>query len=314
VQIWRRFGGSNGWNFAIQHSGQCMDVWLSGTGNGNKIDQYPCNGTNAQGWQLRSVEGNPVPTSTTLSVTEVLHGEPGLVSVAGTLDVSGYPLTGKWVNVNFQKLEGGSWNLKQTLHLVEDHGHVEKKYEGLGPGSWRVRSLYPGEPPLADSSSPYPYGEVKRGYRLVNTVSGKCLTTSDGSGGNGANALQWDCSGNPQAGDGQLFTWFPMVNHWPYYQIRFNEPGGNNAGKCLDVSGVSQSDGVQLQLWDCLGEGQDNQLWRGEGAGGEYFRFRAKHSDKCMDDFLSGTNNGNAIVQWSCNGTDAQRWKWQAIK
>jgi len=313
VQEWRRFGGSNGWNFEIQHSGQCMDVWESGTGNGHKIDQWPCNGTNAQGWQLVSVEGSPVSTQTSIESPEVHNGEPGWVNVGGDLDVAGYPLSGKWVNVNFQKNEGGTWVTKETKHLsAENAGHFAVSDVWLGVGSWRVRAVYQGEGSLAESVSSYEYFTMGRGYRLVNQTSGKCLSISEGSGGNGAKAIQWDCSGNPQPGDGQLFTWFPVVGQWPYFQIRFNEPGGNNAGKCLDVTGVSQSDGVQLQLWECLGAGQANQLWKGEG-GGSYLEFKAKHSGKCIDDWLSGTGNGNKIDQYSCNGTGAQKWKFQNI-
>jgi hypothetical protein len=33
-------------------------------------------------------------------------------------------------------------------------------------------------------------------------------------------------------------------------------------------------------------------------------------ANKCMDDYLSGTADGNKIVVWPCNGTDAQRWTW----
>jgi hypothetical protein len=103
-----------------------------------------------------------------------------------------------------------------------------------------------------------------------------------------------------------------MASHWPYHQIRFNEPGGNNAGRCLDVTGVSQSAGAKLQLWDCLGESQDNQLWKGEG-GGEYIEFLAKHSNQCMDVEGYSAANGARIQQWLCYGTTNQLWKFQSV-
>ena len=31
---------------------------------------------------------------------------------------------------------------------------------------------------------------------------------------------------------------------------------------------------------------------------------------KCMDDYFSGTSDGNKVVVWSCNGTGAQSWTW----
>ena len=263
VQIWHKSGAGVGWNFTIQHTGMCMDDWESGWGNGNKVDQWPCNNTDAQRWKLQSVEASPVATSISIGAPEVHNGEPGWVNVGGDLDVSGYPLTGKWVNVNFQKYEGGNWVTKETVHpSAENGGHFSATNVWLGVGSWRARAVYEGDGPLARSESPYQNFTMGRGYRLVNQTSGKCLSISEGSGSNGAKALQWDCSGNPQPGDGQLFTWFPVVGKWPYYEIRFNEPGGNNSGKCLDVPGSSTGDGVQLQLWDCYGYRQPGMARR----------------------------------------------------
>jgi Ricin-type beta-trefoil lectin domain/Ricin-type beta-trefoil lectin domain-like len=325
VQVWKRFGsenGSNGWGFEIQHSHQCMDDWESGWGNGTKIDQWPCNGTGAQGWKLKSVNAPQVTTHVSLNQPEVLHGEPGLVTFGGQLDLSGYPTEGATVNVNLDKAINGAWvfQKEESLQLhTNGSGHYEIDYYGVGVGEWRARAVFLGNQTLGESASAqngndaqYVHFTVHRGYHLVNQTSNKCLSVSEGRGDNGAPVMLWDCSGNPQAGDGQLFTWYPMVNHWPYHQIRFNEPGGNNAGNCLDVTGVSKNDGVQLQLWQCLGESQDNQLWEGRG-GGEYQEFLAKHSGKCIDDWFSGTNNGNKIDQYTCNGTGAQKWKFVPV-
>ncbi|WP_238432050.1 S8 family serine peptidase [Streptomyces cavernae] len=37
----------------IKNQGECLDVWASGTGNGNPINRVPCNQTAAQQWTLR---------------------------------------------------------------------------------------------------------------------------------------------------------------------------------------------------------------------------------------------------------------------
>jgi phosphodiesterase/alkaline phosphatase D-like protein len=321
VQVWKRFGGGNGWNFEIQHSHMCMDDWESGFGNGTKVDQWPCNGTGAQGYTLKSVSAPPVTTHVLLNQPEVLHGEPGLVTFGGQLDLSGYPTEWATVNVNLDKKINGSWVFmnEESLQLhANSSGHFETDYYGVGVGEWRARAVFPGNPTLGESASAengndaqYRHFTVHKGYHLVNQTSGKCLSVSEGSGGNGAKVIQWDCSGNPQPGDGQLITWYPAVNHWPYFQIRFNEMGGNNAGKCLDVTGVSYAEGTQLQQWECLGESQDNQLWKGEG--GEFIHFSVKHSGQCIDDWTSGLGNGNKIDQWPCNGTGAQGWRFLPV-
>ena len=268
-QIWNGVGVAGGSKFVAKHSGKCMDVFNSGTQNGATVVQWDCNGGANQTWTFKSVESGPVPTSVSLGVSNVLNGEPGLVNVGGNLDLHGYPLGNQYVNVNFQKYTGGQWVTQEgnSLHLtVDGSGHFEKNYWGVGQGKWRARAVYSGESPLAESTSPYTAEfEIKMGYRLVNKVSGKCLSIAEGSGANGAKAIQWDCSGNPQPGDGQVFTWYPMVSHWPYFQIRFNEPGGNNAGKCLDVTGVSQSDGVQLHSTNVSAKVRTTSCGRAKG-------------------------------------------------
>lgn len=323
VQIWKRFGSAgNGWGFEIQHSHQCMDDWTSGSGNGNKIDQWPCNGTSAQGWNLKSVDAPPVTTHVSLNQPSVLHGEPGLVNFSGQLDLSGYPTQGATVNVNLDKAINGAWvfQKEESLQLQTDSsGHYEIDYYGVGVGQWRARAVFQGNPILGESASAangndaeYTHFTVHKGYHLVNQTSGKCLSANEGRPDNGTKILQWDCSGNPQPGDGQLITWYP-TSRWPYFQIRFNEPGGNNAGPCLTVPDESHAEGTQLIEWSCIGEyaGNNGQLWKGEG--GEFVHFSVLHSGQCIDDWTSGMGNGNKIDQWPCNGTGAQGWRFLPV-
>ncbi|HET6570183.1 MAG TPA: RICIN domain-containing protein [Solirubrobacterales bacterium] len=315
VQEWRRYGSSNGWNFTIQHTGQCMDDWESGAGNGNKIDQWPCNETNAQHWELRSVDAPPVTTHVNPNNPEVLQGEPGLVTFGGQIDLSGYPTGGATVHVNLAKDIGGVYQYQEgeSFNLeVNSSGHFERDYWGVGVGQWRAHVVFDGNTTLGASDGGYQYFTVHRGYHLVNQTSGKCLSANEGRPDNGTKILQWDCSGNPQPGDGQLVTWYPSAR-WPYFQIRFNEPGGNNAGQCLTVPGESYTEGVQLIEWDCLGEyaGNNGQLWKGDG--GEFIHFSVLHSGQCIDDWTSGLNNGNKIDQWPCNGTGAQGWRFLPV-
>jgi len=316
IQVWKRFGSANnGWGFEIQHSHQCMDDWESGSGNGNKIDQWPCNGTSAQGWNLKSVDAPPVTTHVNPNNPEVLHGEPGLVTFGGQIDLSGYPTGGATVHVNLDKKINGQYQFQsgESFSLeVNSSGHFERDYWGVGVGEWRVRVVFNGNTTLGESDGGYQYFTVHKGYHLVNQTSGRCLSANEGRPDNGTKILQWDCSGNPQPGDGQLITWYPS-QRWPYFQIRFNEPGGNNAGPCLTVPEESQTAGVQLIEWSCLGEyaGNNGQLWKGDG--GEFIHFSVLHSGQCIDDWLSSTENGNKIDQWGCNGTGAQGWRFLPV-
>jgi hypothetical protein len=134
------------------------------------------------------------------------------------------------------------------------------------------------------------------------------MSLSANSGTNGTGIIQWDCSGNPSPGDGQVFTLVPMGGN--YYEIKIN-----STGKCVDVTNVSTADGAWLQEWDCLGPNQANQLWQNVELANQpgWFAFIAKHSGKCADLTGPSSNNGVRIQQWSCHWGSNQQWRFEAI-
>ncbi|MER5642957.1 lectin [Streptosporangium sp. NPDC002524] len=77
---------------------------------------------------------------------------------------------------------------------------------------------------------------------------------------------------------------------------------GAGSGRCLDVSGVSQANGAQVQIWDC--NGQANQRWTTTGAG----ELRV-YGNKCLDVANQGTANGALVQIWDCNGQNNQKWR-----
>ncbi|MEU7916348.1 ricin-type beta-trefoil lectin domain protein [Microbispora bryophytorum] len=78
-----------------------------------------------------------------------------------------------------------------------------------------------------------------------------------------------------------------------------------NAGRCLDVPNVSQTNGTQLNLWDC--NGQANQSWT-------YTSGKALqvYGTKCLDAEAAGTANGTRAIIWDCNGQPNQQWNVNA--
>ncbi|MCO5972491.1 ricin-type beta-trefoil lectin domain protein [Actinoallomurus soli] len=74
---------------------------------------------------------------------------------------------------------------------------------------------------------------------------------------------------------------------------------GVASGRCLDVPGASTTDGVQLQLWDCNGNG--NQQWTYTSA-----NELQVYGNKCLD--AAGTGNGAKVQIYSCWGGDNQKW------
>ncbi|MEU9836764.1 ricin-type beta-trefoil lectin domain protein, partial [Streptosporangium sp. NPDC048047] len=77
---------------------------------------------------------------------------------------------------------------------------------------------------------------------------------------------------------------------------------GTGSGRCLDVSGASQSNGAQIQIWDC--NGQANQNWATTGSG----ELRV-YGNKCLDVSGAGTADGTAVTIWDCNGQNNQKWR-----
>ncbi|MEU6789961.1 lectin [Nonomuraea angiospora] len=80
---------------------------------------------------------------------------------------------------------------------------------------------------------------------------------------------------------------------------------GAGSGRCLDVSGASQANGAQAQIWDC--NGQPNQQWAATSSG----ELRV-YGGKCLDVNGAGTADGTAVIIWDCNGQNNQKWRLNA--
>ncbi|MEN3306879.1 MAG: hypothetical protein V7603_3081 [Micromonosporaceae bacterium] len=132
----------------------------------------------------------------------------------------------------------------------------------------------------------------------------------------------------PGAGGGQPPTTFALV--------------GAGSSRCLDVPGRSQTNGTQVELWDC--NGGPNQTWTltatnqltvygtrcleeagtatgshaqinaCTGGAAQQWTFSASgtvtnaQSGLCLDANGAGTANGTLIIMWTCNGGGNQSW------
>ena len=80
---------------------------------------------------------------------------------------------------------------------------------------------------------------------------------------------------------------------------------GVGSGRCLDVAGVSQANGAQVQIWSC--NGQSNQQWASTSAG----ELRV-YGGKCLDVNGRGTADGTAVIIWDCSGQSNQQWRFNS--
>ncbi|MEU0589431.1 ricin-type beta-trefoil lectin domain protein [Streptomyces sp. NPDC006132] len=81
---------------------------------------------------------------------------------------------------------------------------------------------------------------------------------------------------------------------------------GAASNRCLDVPNSSQTNGTQVQLWDCLDD-RAGQKWTRTAAG----ELRV-HGSKCLDAEASGTSPGTRVVIWDCHGGQNQQWNVNA--
>ncbi|WP_189944343.1 non-reducing end alpha-L-arabinofuranosidase family hydrolase [Streptomyces aurantiogriseus] len=80
---------------------------------------------------------------------------------------------------------------------------------------------------------------------------------------------------------------------------------GVASGRCLDVSGASQTDGTNVQIWDC--HGGTNQQWTLTDS-----NQLTVYGNKCLDVPGHATTAGTRPVIWSCNGGTNQQWRVNA--
>jgi hypothetical protein len=93
--------------------------------------------------------------------------------------------------------------------------------------------------------------ENQHEYEIVNQHNGKCLEISEGSTAEKASAQQWDCN---------------HKNHQRYRLIENGSSGGYtvyifrvvHSSQCLDVSGGSIGNGVQIVQFNCTGGTNQN--------------------------------------------------------
>ncbi|MET8161518.1 lectin [Sphaerisporangium sp. NPDC005289] len=78
-----------------------------------------------------------------------------------------------------------------------------------------------------------------------------------------------------------------------------------SSGRCLDVSGASQTNGSAAQIWDC--NGQANQQWTPTASG----ELRV-YGGKCLDVSNRATANRSPVVIWDCNGQNNQQWRFNS--
>jgi hypothetical protein len=260
-------------------AGKCVDNYLGGTANYNKIDIYSCNGSVPQLWT---------------------------VEADGTIRIQGKCLDNRG-NVNANK---------NTVDLYDCIGSPAQQWRVRYPSALENPStgkclddpnstttdttqldIYTCNQTAAQQwALPYPTpassGEITSGVPApgANAPGGECLDNLTGGTANGNKVDIWTCNGG--AGS-QLWT----VAADDTIHI---------AGKCLDNHDNGAANGNLVQLYQCIDS--PAQQWVAQSDGSLF----NPATGKCLDDHNSSTVNGTQMEIWACNEGVNQLWKLPA--
>ncbi|MEU9993921.1 RICIN domain-containing protein [Streptomyces sp. NPDC050848] len=159
-------------------------------------------------------------------------------------------------------------------------------------------ALSPGSSGTASAAPMAAAAEVPTGIvTVVNSGSGKCLDARAAATVNGTAVQQYACNGTTAQ------QWNIATASDGHVRIGSRA----DSAQVVDVSDVSTADNAAVHLWT-YGGGL-NQQWRAVDEGGGAFHLVNRNSGKCLDVPSASTADSVQLVQYTCNGTAAQRFQ-----
>ncbi|NUP38649.1 MAG: coagulation factor 5/8 type domain-containing protein, partial [Streptomyces sp.] len=132
---------------------------------------------------------------------------------------------------------------------------------------------------------------------VMNAASGRCLDARAAATANGTVVQQYACNGTTAQ------QWSFTATSDGYVRIN----NANDTDQVADVADVSTADNALVHLWTYGGGA--NQQWLPVDEGGGAYHFVNRNSGKCLDDPAASTADSVQFVQYTCNGTAAQRFQ-----
>lgn len=142
-------------------------------------------------------------------------------------------------------------------------------------------------------------------YQVRPTLNlSACMDLDRSISTNGTAIQSYSCNGT----NAQSWTLVPIAgSSGSGYQVI-----STSSGSCLDVSGVSLSDGALVHEWQCLGASQPNQIWQFIAFGTAY-ELMSVSSGKCLDLPSGDSSNGTQLQQWSCGAGTNKNQLWNLV-
>lgn len=282
-----------GWYHLVnQGSGKCVDARGGNSANGTVIQQYVCNGTASQDFQL-------VPTGDGYDQIAVRLAPYPVLDVTDASLINSAPVQ-LWsyaggVNQQWQAVPQGGGN----YHFVVRHSGRCLDVPGASTDNAVQLQQYTCNGTVAQSFAMVPAGtsdsvDPNAWYNLVNRGSNRCVDARGGNAANGAVVQQYTCNGTAS----QSFQFVPTGDGYYVIVVRLVP------NPVLDVTNGSTANGALIQLWRYAGG--SNQQWQTVSEGGGNYHFVARHSGRCLDVPGATSNNAVQLWQYGCNNSLAQ--------
>jgi hypothetical protein len=145
-------------------------------------------------------------------------------------------------------------------------------------------------------------------YSIVSLSSKLCLDVVDKGTANGVRFQQWGCN----AAANQKYLLAP-IRAGVYKLVTVGASKLSSTGsKVISVKDSDQADGAVVQLWQELDV--DNQELAIEPVAGGSYVIKFKHSNKCLDVSNASVNSGARLQQWTCTGSDNQKFNFARME
>lgn len=276
-------------------SGECVDVAKASTADGANVQQYKCNGTNAQRWQVIDVSDN------VYELRAVVSNKCLEVALGGTADLTNVQqntcngTNGQHWAIQF--LGSGRYRLMpQTApNKCLDVAHAGTT-DGTNIDQYKCNGTSAQAFTLAlDTSGTAP---IPSATFRINTATGPglCVDVRGGSTDDKAQVQQYPCNGTD-------------AQRWRFRNISGNlyEVRAAVSNRCLDVSLAGTADGTNV--WQAGCDGTPAETWSIESLGTGGYRFVPQSTTgKCMTVSTGDATSKANIQQSTCNGSAAQRF------
>jgi hypothetical protein len=210
--------------------------------------------------------------------SDVLLEKSGYAELMGRANTQSYGGAGGLNAYHLRVSDTGAWSILSTNTGATVSTLASGTVAALGTGRWHTLALsFSGSTITATidgtqvgtaNNATWGAGQIGYATSQGETAQFDNLTITPGSGGTGG-------------GSGEII--------------------GTGSGRCVDVPNASQTQGTQVELWDC--NGGTNQQWTATAAS----ELRVYGSD-CLEASGQGTTAGTKVDIWPCTSGANQKW------